>query len=337
MLLLDLHLGAWRQQVQNPFCIGGSAFYHVEQALEAGMGRIAQALVHPALAGGDDNAGLRAQAIQGDGDLATVAAADGVGQHVDGVAAVAHVQGGLGDADVRLDAHEGEGGGRRRQLGPDALDGHAEARLVDGRRGQQRGQRRHRRAQLGGGLRGRVHRDGEVGGEGEELLRGGYAVGSGRDWESADGQDRFVAGLDLHAVELVDGVAELVLHVADTTLRNNPWSASPLCDRSKFDWGHLFVLTESPGSLQKAQSSAARGSTPPERGRTGFQQTYSGAAPWAVHRRSPLCGLSGSSSAGHGRGEGRGTLLARKRLAVRGGGAAREADADADEGRRRWL
>lgn len=93
------------------------------------MRSIANALVHPTLARRDGDAGLGAQAIQGDANLARVARRDAVGEDVDFVAGVAQVKRGLGDTDVRLNADKrdlrrhGQGGSNRRDV-------HGEARLV---------------------------------------------------------------------------------------------------------------------------------------------------------------------------------------------------------------
>ncbi len=139
------------------------------------MRRVAEALVHPALARRDGDAGLGAQAVEGDDDLLAVAAADAVGNDVDGVAGVAQVQRRLGDADVRLDADEGDLGGSR-EVGRERGHQHRELGLVNRRRGQVRGDGGHGRAQLGGRLRRCVDRHGRGLGKGEELLGGGDAV-----------------------------------------------------------------------------------------------------------------------------------------------------------------
>lgn len=76
------------------------------QRLELGGTGIADNLVHPALARGDDNARLRAQPGERERDFLAVAAADGVGEDKDAVAGAGGVEGGLGDADVGFDADE---------------------------------------------------------------------------------------------------------------------------------------------------------------------------------------------------------------------------------------
>ncbi len=139
------------------------------------MRRVAQALVHPALARRDGDARLGAQAVQRHDDLLAVAAADAIGDDVDGVAGVTQVQRRLRDANVRLDADE-RNLRLARQTGSELGHHHGELGLVDGGRGQVRGDAGHRRAELGGRLRGDVHGNGGGLGKGEELLGGGDAV-----------------------------------------------------------------------------------------------------------------------------------------------------------------
>lgn len=138
------------------------------------MRRIAQALVHPALARRHGDARLAPQPVQRDANLAPVAGADAVGDDVGEVAGVAKVKRRLGDANVRLDADEGDArsGGQRRGNGGDQ---HRKLRLVVGGRGQQGGDGGHGRAELGRRLRGGVDGDGEVLGVGEQLDGGGDA------------------------------------------------------------------------------------------------------------------------------------------------------------------
>lgn len=138
------------------------------------MGRIAQALVHPALGGADGDAGLAAQAIEGDADLCAVAGADAVGDDVGEVASVAEVEGGLGDADVGLDADDCDAG-LGRELGGDGGDEHGEFGLVVGRGGEEGGDCRDGWAELGRGLGCCVDGDGEGLGVCEEFDGGGYA------------------------------------------------------------------------------------------------------------------------------------------------------------------
>lgn len=83
----------------------------VPELLDAG---VAHDLVDPALGGRDGGAG-GAQPRQRDGGLGVVAAADPVGEHVDGVAAREQVQRRLRHADVALDAHDGDLAARRRR------------------------------------------------------------------------------------------------------------------------------------------------------------------------------------------------------------------------------
>lgn len=172
--LISLHLGQGRQVLKHSLGINGSTLDNANQGLEGRVRGIAQALVHPALASGDDDTRLGAQPVEGDDDLCPVAAAHAVGNDVGGVAGVAQVQGRLGDADVRLDADEGdargglEGGG---QLGHH----HGELCLVDLLGGDEAGQGGHRGAELGGRLGGCVDGDGGCLGKGEQLLCRGYA------------------------------------------------------------------------------------------------------------------------------------------------------------------
>src|SRR5699024_4378133 len=93
--------------------VGDGALDDAKEALESRVGGVTERLIHPALGGGDDDAGLGAQTVEGDDDLGAVAAADGVGEHVWDVASVSQVEGSLGDADVGLDADESDAGARR--------------------------------------------------------------------------------------------------------------------------------------------------------------------------------------------------------------------------------
>lgn len=92
------------------------------------------------------------------------------------MAGVAQVEGGLGDADVRLDADEGDLRGCGGELGGDGGDEHGEERLVvvwgGGQEGREGGDGW---AKFGGGLGGGDDGDGEGVGKGEELLGCGYA------------------------------------------------------------------------------------------------------------------------------------------------------------------
>lgn len=91
------------------------------------------------------------------------------------MAGVAQVEGGLGDADVGLDADEGDSG-LRFELGGDGGDEHGELGLVVGRGGEEVGDGGDGCAELGGGLGCCVDGDGEGLGVGEELDGGGDAV-----------------------------------------------------------------------------------------------------------------------------------------------------------------
>lgn len=164
-----LQLNLWRQRAEDGLGIRQRGLDDAEEALEARVGSVADGLVHPALAGSHGDAGFGAEAVECDGDLGGVGAADGVGDDVDAVSRVAEVEGGLGDADVALDAHEGDGRGGG-ELGRDGGDVHRELGLVVGRRGEEGGQLSDGRAELGDRLGGGVDGDGEVVGEDEELL-----------------------------------------------------------------------------------------------------------------------------------------------------------------------
>lgn len=87
------------------------------------MRRVPHALVHPALARRDGDAGLGAQPVQRNAHLAGVAAGHAVGEHVHPVSGIAQVQRRLGDADVGLDADEGDLGARG-EVGSHAGDEH---------------------------------------------------------------------------------------------------------------------------------------------------------------------------------------------------------------------
>ena len=172
-----LHLGGRGQRLEDPFGIGHGPLDDAKQAPEGRVGSVAQALVHPALTRSDDDTRLGSQAVQRDDHLAPVAAADGVGEHIGHVPGVAQVEGRLGDADVRLDADEGDARARG-QGGGELGHEHGELCLVEGRGGEEGGEGGDGRAQLGDGLGGGVDGDGQGRGEGEELGRGGDAVGT---------------------------------------------------------------------------------------------------------------------------------------------------------------
>lgn len=87
------------------------------------------------------------------------------------MAGVAEIQGGLSDADVRLDANKGDLRGHG-EAGGDGRDEHGEASLIVGGCAEQRCERGDRRAKLGYRLCSRVDRDIEGVGECEELLLG---------------------------------------------------------------------------------------------------------------------------------------------------------------------
>lgn len=91
------------------------------------------------------------------------------------MAGVAQVEGGLGDADVGLDADEGDAG-LRLELGGDGGDEHGELGLVVGRGGEEVGDGGDGCAEFGGGLGCCVDGDGEGLGVGEEFDGGGDAV-----------------------------------------------------------------------------------------------------------------------------------------------------------------
>lgn len=139
------------------------------------MRRIAEALVHPALARGDGDSWLAPQPVERNADLAPVAGAYAVGNDVGEVAGIAQVEGGLGDADVRFDAYEGDArsGG---EFGGDGGDEHGELGLIVGSRREEGGDGRDGGAELGRGLGGCVDGDGQELGVGEELDGGGDAV-----------------------------------------------------------------------------------------------------------------------------------------------------------------
>jgi hypothetical protein len=111
-LMLEAESNLGRQSSQNSPGVDRGVLDDAKEAPEAGVGGIANALVHPALARGNDDARLSAETVEGDGDLGRVAAADGVGEDVDAMASVAEVEGSLSNADVRLNADEGDGGRR---------------------------------------------------------------------------------------------------------------------------------------------------------------------------------------------------------------------------------
>lgn len=166
---LRLDLGHRRQSLEHLFGVLTGPLDNRNELLERRVRGVAEALVHPALARRDFDARLGAQPVERHDDLLAVAAADAVGDDVDGVAGVAQVERRLGDANVRLDADEGNlrlGG----QLGRELGHHHGELGLVDGRRGEVRGDAGDSRAQLGGGLRRYVHGDGGGLGEAKQLL-----------------------------------------------------------------------------------------------------------------------------------------------------------------------
>lgn len=173
---LQLNFGHWWQAVQDLLRVLARTLHNRDERLKRRVRRVAQALVHPALARRDVDALLGAQPVERHDDLLPVAAADAVGDDVHRVARVAQVQRRLRDANVRLDADE-----RHlrtgRQVGRQLGHHHRELGLVDGRRaGQVRGDAGHRRAELGGGLRRDVDGHGGGLGKGEQLLGGGDAI-----------------------------------------------------------------------------------------------------------------------------------------------------------------
>lgn len=140
------------------------------------MSGIPDALVHPALARRHGDALLGPQPVEGDENLARVAAAHAVGDDVHAVPGVAQVERRLRDADVRLDADEGDGRSRGemgRQLGRE----HGELGLVEGRGGEQLGDGRDGGAEFGDGLGCGVDGDGKGVCEGDELAGGEDAWG----------------------------------------------------------------------------------------------------------------------------------------------------------------
>lgn len=140
------------------------------------MRGIPHTLIHPALTRRDGDAWLAPQPIQGDADLLGIARAHAIGNDVHLVAGVAQVKGRLGDADVRLDADEGDLRRRGGEGGGDGGDEHGEEGLVVVRGGGEEGREGGDGwAELGGGLGGGDDGDGEGVGEGEEFLGCGYA------------------------------------------------------------------------------------------------------------------------------------------------------------------
>lgn len=179
-----------QQRGQGGPGIGGGVLDDADELAEVGAGGVADDLVQPALARGDDDARLGAEAGEGEGHLLGVAAAHGVGEDVDAVAGGAGVEGRLGDADVGLDAHEDDVGGAGLGLGElldEGGDPHAEEGLVgDGAaegRGEVRGHLGDGVAQAGAVLRRGVDGDLEGGG-GTEYLSGGEDAG---EWEAEGG------------------------------------------------------------------------------------------------------------------------------------------------------
>lgn len=173
-----LNLGHRRQRAKHILRIIHSTLDNANQALESRVRRVAQALIHPALARRNADARLSAKPVERDDNLLPVAAADAICNNVDVVAGVAQVNGGLGDANVRLDAHE-RNGRLGLELGGELGDQHGELGLVNGRGGEVGGDAGDGRAQLGGGLGGCVNGDGGVFGKREELFGCGYAAGGG--------------------------------------------------------------------------------------------------------------------------------------------------------------
>lgn len=158
-----------RQRPQRLLGIRGRSLDNANQSPEPGMRRITNTLIHPALAGSDSNTLFGPQPVQRDDDLGAVAAADPVGQDVHAVAGVAQVKRRLGDADVALDADEGDAGFGRED-GLDGRDVHGELGLVVGWRGEEGGEGGDGGAELGGCLGGCVDGEGEGFGESEEFL-----------------------------------------------------------------------------------------------------------------------------------------------------------------------
>ncbi|KFA81513.1 hypothetical protein S40288_10789, partial [Stachybotrys chartarum IBT 40288] len=158
----------WRQSLQHSLGITARVLDNFDQGLEARVARVAQTLIHPALTRRDHDARLRPQPIQRNHHLGPVAATHAISYNVDAVPRVPQIERRLGDADVRLDADEGDVTGVGQGEG-DGRDGHGEARLVVGRRGQQGRQAGDGGAELGGGLGGAVDGYREALGEVEEL------------------------------------------------------------------------------------------------------------------------------------------------------------------------
>jgi hypothetical protein len=172
-----LDLGPWRQRFPYLLSLGRRPLDNIDESLEARVRSIANTLVHPTLTRRNSDALFGAQPRQRNADLARVARRHAVGDDVDVVAGVAQVERRLGDADVRLDADEGDLRGRD-ELGGDGRDEHGEAGLVVRRRGEQVGDGGDGWAELGRGLGGCYDGDGEGFGEVDEFL-GGEDAGEG--------------------------------------------------------------------------------------------------------------------------------------------------------------
>lgn len=175
LFICALNLGHRRQRTEDALGVTDCTLDNANQALEGRVRGIPQALVHPALARGDAHTRLGAQPVEGHDNLLPVAAADAVGNDVDAVAGVAQVDCGLGDANVRLDADEGNGR-LGLELGDELGHQHGELGLVNRGRLEVCGDAGDGRAELGCRLGGCVDGDGGVLGKRQELLGRFYAV-----------------------------------------------------------------------------------------------------------------------------------------------------------------
>ena len=164
-MYLFLNLGNRGQRVQDGLGIINRRLDNSNQALESRVRRIPKALIHPALARRNTHPLLSPQAIQRHHNLLSIAAAHAVRNDVHVVARVAQVQRRLGDANVRLDADQGNGR-LGLQLGFELGDEHGELGLVDGVRGEVGCDAGDGLAEFGGGLGCCVDGDGGVFGKG---------------------------------------------------------------------------------------------------------------------------------------------------------------------------
>ena len=164
-----LPLNPRRQSLQRNLGIRRRLLNNLDNLPKLGHGGIAHNLINPALGGRDDGA-RSGQPPQRDGDLLGIRGAHGIGQDVNVVPGLEEVEGGLGDADVGLDADDGDGGVGL-EGGGDLGDEHGEAGLVVVGVGAEVGlELGDDGAEAGGVLGCCVDGDGEDFGEFEELL-----------------------------------------------------------------------------------------------------------------------------------------------------------------------